>query len=331
MAPGMSPLAAVDLHVVIPEFAPEGWRWIEPVNADRGWNWHFYRVGREACRRAVRASRKAKHSILLSHGPNDARECAKLRAIAGYNRPFYVPFSFHAPYMRGFREKFIYRRLAPFMDLIVVHSEHERLTYADELDVPLSRIEVVPWYYEDAEVEEPAKIEKPYICAVGASMRDYATLFRAMQKLPDIRLVVIVRPENLEGLEVPSNVTVLENTPKQDLWNIQYHSRMHVLPLNASARSGHACLTQAMYFGRPNVVADVPCMSDYVQQDVTAKTYRPEDADHLAKLIRDLWDDDDACGALGEAARAHALKHFSQRSMGDYLESIVIRYVLADA
>ena len=330
MEPAKSRHALVDLHVVIPAFAPERWRWIEPANADRGWNWHFHYTGREACRCAVRTSRNSKNSILFSHGDRDARECAKLRAIAGYGRPFYVPFSFHSPYIRGFRERLVFRRLAPFMDLIVVHCEYERQVYADELDMPLSRIEVVPWYYEDVEVEEPAKIEQPYMCAVGASMRDYNTLFRAMQQLPDIRLVVIVRSENLEGLEVPSNVTVLQNTPKEDLWNIQYHSRLHVLPLNASARSGHACLTQAMYFRCPNIVADVPCMSDYVQQDVTAKTYRPEDAEHLANVIRGLWDDDEACGALGEAARAHALKHFSQRSMGDYLESLVNRYVLVN-
>jgi hypothetical protein len=53
-------------------------------------------------------------------------------------------------------------------------------------------------------------------------------------------------------------------------------------------------------------------------------------AEHLANVIRGLWDDDEACGALGEAARAHALKHFLQRSMGDYLESVVNRYVLVN-
>lgn len=322
---------AVGLHVVIPAFAPRQWRWIEPANVDRGWDWHFYRAGKRACKPAIAASRRSGRSLLLTHGVKDARTCAALRAMHAYGRPPTVAFSFHAPFAFGLRDTFVYRRLAPFVDLFVVHSDYERRHYSDQLDVPLSRIDSIPWYYEEAEVDEPPIVDGPYLCAVGASMRDYATLFEAMRRLRELRLIAVVRPVNLEGLDVPPNVTVMQSIPKAQLWNIQYHSRLHVLPLAATARTGHACLTQAMYFGRPSVVADVPCVSDYVSNGVTARMYRPQDAEHLASTINDLWHDETARAALGAAARAHALAHFSQRSMGDYLERIIQRLTNAHA
>jgi glycosyltransferase involved in cell wall biosynthesis len=207
----------------------------------------------------------------------------------------------------------------------VVHCEFERDYYANELKVPVAKIESVPWYFEEAEVASTPRIDGPYLCAVGASMRDYGTLFEAMRQLPELRLAAVVRPENLVGLEVPDNVMVFKDIAKAELWNIQYHSVMHVLPLARSARTGHACLTQAMYFARPNLVADVPCVADYVSPGRTAEMYRPGDPDDLAGAIQRLWYDDSARARLGDAAREHALEHFSQRAMGDFLEDLVQR------
>lgn len=319
----------IGLHVVVPGFAPTEWRWIQPTNIDRGWDWQFYRAGKGACATALTASRRASKSIVVTHGYQDARTCAAIRAMRAYGRPPAVAFSFHAPFAFGFRDRFVYRRLAAFLDLFVVHSDYERELYSDQLDIPLSRIETVPWYFEETSVDQPPIVDGPYLCAVGASMRDYGTLFAAMRKLPDLQLVAVVRAENLVGLEVPPNVTVMQSVPKEQLWNVQYHSRLHVLPLAASARTGHACLTQAMYFGRPNVVADVPCISGYVSDGVTASLYRAQDAEHLASTIADLWHDDGALAALGDTGRAYALEHFSQRSMGDYVETVIDK--LSDA
>ena len=319
------PVQVDALHVVIPDFAPPGWQWIRPPNADRDWHWNFYRSGREACAPAVRASQRDARGLLVSHGYLDARTCAKLRALRPLRRAPYIAFSFHAPFAFGRRDRFAYRLVARLVDRFVVHSDYERCYYSDELKVPLARFESMPWYYEEAEVEPTPIVDGPYIAAVGASMRDMDTLFAAMRRLPELRLVAVVRPENLVGLEVPDNVTVLDNIPKTELWNVQYHSRLHVLPLLASARSGHACLTQAMYFGRPSIVADVPCVADYITKDQTARTYVPGDRDDLARVIESLWFDDQAQAALGDAARSHALEHFSQRSMGDGLQGVIDR------
>ncbi|MEL7240330.1 MAG: hypothetical protein AAGK78_15840, partial [Planctomycetota bacterium] len=259
----------IDVHVVIPTFAPPGWRWIEEANLHREWRWHFYDARKNGCEAAVRASENALSgsqadlpasanasnasqggaSVLVTHGNLDARACAKLRAGLDHSRARFIAFSFHAPYAFGFRERHAYRKLAQHVDLFVSHCAFECQYYAKQLNIPQHRFAMIPWYFEEAAVQSPPRIDGPYLSAVGASMRDYATLFDAMRQLPDLRLVAVVRPENLQHLRVPSNVTVLEDIPKADLWNVQDHSKLHVLPLSRDSRSGHACLTQAMYFG----------------------------------------------------------------------------------
>ncbi|TWT77494.1 Glycosyl transferases group 1 [Posidoniimonas polymericola] len=316
----------IDLHVVVPDFAPPGWRWIEPENQDRQWRWHFYYTGKKAAKEAFRSSRETgERSVLVTHGPLDTMTVAKQRAVHGFGRPAHLAFSFHSPYERGFRERHLYRRLAPYIDMLVVHSGYEQRKYSEELELALGRIQFVPWYFENADVDASPAVAGDYICAVGASMRDYRTMFAAMEQLPEVRLVAIVRQECLAGLRVPANVTVLENAPKEVLWNVQYHSKIHVLPLPATSRSGHACLTQGMYFGRPNIVADAPCLAEYVDPGQNVLVYDPADADQLADAIRGLLSSPEQMESLGAAARQHALDHFSQHHVGDHLQRIFDR------
>lgn len=327
-----------DVHVVIPTFAPPAWRWIEPANRHRGWRWHFHDARADGCRAAVEASEASSNpvsaasagetdpattSILVTHGNLDARECAKLRSQRDQANARFIAFSFHAPYAFGFRERHAYRKLAQNIDAFVSHCTFECEYYAKQLHVARSRFAMIPWYYEEATVKAPPQIAGNYICAVGASMRDYRTLFEAMHRLPQQRLIAVVRPENLDHRDVPANVTILEQIPKQDLWNIQAHSQLHVLPLHRDSRSGHACLTQAMYFGVPSVVAAVPCVDEYIRPGQTAVTYTPGDAGDLAGAIRRALDDDSLRSRIAKAGKAYALDHFSQRAMGDHVARLV--------
>lgn len=52
-----------------------------------------------------------------------------------------------------------------------------------------------------------------------------------MRLTPDIKLVAIVRPHNLRGIEVPDNVKVLTNIPKQEAMRIINDARFMVFRL----------------------------------------------------------------------------------------------------
>ena len=53
----------------------------------------------------------------------------------------------------------------------------------------------------------------------------------AMARLPEIPLVAVLRPHNLEGVAVPPNVTVKMGVPLGDANNILMHSRFMAMPL----------------------------------------------------------------------------------------------------
>ena len=67
--------------------------------------------------------------------------------------------------------------------------------------------------------------------ALGGNARDYRALFAAMAQVPEIPLVTVLRPANVAGLDVPSNVRLHFNLPVGRTNNILKFSRFMVLPL----------------------------------------------------------------------------------------------------
>ncbi|TBR17607.1 glycosyltransferase family 1 protein [bacterium] len=133
---------------------------------------------------------------------------------------------------------------------------------------------------------------------------------RAARALPDARLTVVGRPENVTSLElveraarlgVGDRVTFEGHVPDPD----DYMRRCHV---GVVSSTGSEAVSRAavewMAAARPLVATRVGCLPEYVDDGRTGRLVRPDDAEALAAALVELGSDPLLRERWGRAARA---------------------------
>ncbi len=256
--------------------APEDWRWLEPqvssvrwefaLSGEKSWlekrvprpNLTNIRVGLKAALRA----RALGADVVVTHDPRVAFwVSAMTRLVGARTRLLAHTFNFtRLPHtlLPPAMARVVFAAAFARVDRFVVFSEAEADIYSRYFGVPRERFDRVLWGMGVPEVEPgPPFVPGDYVCAVGGNARDYATLMAAARSTEDIRYVLVVRPDSLAGLAVPSNVTVHVDVPFARAMNVVKHSRFMVLPLEgAEVPCGHVTMVSAMHLGRAMVVTD---------------------------------------------------------------------------
>lgn len=295
----------------------DGWRGLGPRLTGKGANWVFFddrpawfleRVIRRpniaiirACLNAVLKASKSRARLLVTQEPRTTFLCALFCRLLGVNIDHYV-FSFNFPELPTGFSVHLMRYAFKQVNQFTVHSSMERDLYSDYFDIPKERIRLRLWSIGVPNVSPnfPLQVGR-YISSVGGNGRDYRTLIEAARRLPEIPFVLVVRPDNLIGQEIPANVKTMVNVPFEQVMNVMLHSSFTVLPLSGSrVPCGHVTLVCAMHLAKAVVATDSKGISDYVlpgHNGVLCKPFSPEE---LAKAIDRLWNNSDEVTRLGQ-------------------------------
>ncbi|MCL4068310.1 hypothetical protein M3484_17220 [Pseudomonas sp. GX19020] len=244
-----------------------------------------------AARRAVRAARERSDAVLVSHLPGATLRVAALagpgsRSGAGIR---HIAFAFNFTDLPQGRKLRAYRAALSRVDEFVIFSNFERDLYARHFGLPPERFTYLPWAMEvprTGEVEAP--FDQPWLVALGGEGRDYATLMQAARMRPDLRLVVIARPYNLAGLELPPNVKAFANLPAASAWGLVSGAAGMLLPLREGRTpNGHITLVGAQLLGVPLAITDSLGVRDYVDP-ATALLLPPASPEALGTAMERL-------------------------------------------
>lgn len=305
------------------------WRWLDgKIAADfqhvsaRPRNWLEAKVRKPFLARyraAIEAARKVDSvDLLVTHAP---AMTAWTEFFCSRRRTPHLAFSFNFTQLpTGAMLRFM-RATLPNVDRFVVFSSMERELYARTFGVDPARIDVVYWGVQPPALPEgDPVVTGDYVCAVGGEGRDYRVLMAAMRDLPHIKAVVVARPHNLHGLDIPANVTVFTNMPRPQVHGIIAASRFMVLPLlHTQVPCGHVTLVSAMHLSRAIVSSASDGVTDYIHDGQTGLLVPPGDSAALGRCIRDLWDDPECSQRLGAAGLAFARKYCSEQATIDYV------------
>jgi glycosyltransferase involved in cell wall biosynthesis len=242
---------------------------------------------------------------------------AILLRLLGHKMPL-LSFSFHFSKLptgaRLLLARWAFSRVARFC----VHSEPEKLRYAQHFGLPIDRFEMILWGVRPSSVEvaeAPAPSQVPYICAMGKDGRDYATLIEAMKSLPDMTLLVVAQPHNLAGLDVPANVKVSFDIPREEALNILKHSQFMALPLEDNETScGHITLVSAMFCRKAIVATNSTGIADYFPADYDAPTVAARDVDGWVRALRTLYGDTKRLERCADAGERFSRLHCSHNA-----------------
>lgn len=179
-------------------------------------------------------------------------------------------------------------------------------------------------YLVDAQFYRPRPALDDVVCAVGAEMRDYATLFAALEGT-DLRCHVAadrvrvpsrlrlfkdqrVRVADLQSRPNP-NVTIQRKTLPA-LRELYARSRFVVVPLLPSqSDNGVTVILEAMAMGKPVICTSTRGQVDVVEDGVTGLLVPVGDPAALRAAMVSLWNDPERARAMGARARAYIERH----------------------
>ena len=278
---------------------------------------------------AVKLARK-KTSVLISHGPRPALYAGNLAKIMCSDIPHLV-YSFNFTNLPQGAQRRLMTSAFQQPTKFVTYSSVERQLYADYFNIPIEKIDMLHWAVHAPKVDLSAQpIEAGrYICALGSQGRDYATLIKAMKKLPHIKLVLVASADSLNGLNVPSNVKVYSNVPLTTAHNILANSAFMVLPLrDDKVPCGHVTIVSAMFFKKAILVTNSLGVHDYIRDNETGLFFEPKNSDDLGDKIEALWDnsansDEPNTEALSKAGYDFAHQYCTEKTAVSYFENFL--------
>jgi glycosyltransferase involved in cell wall biosynthesis len=206
---------------------------------------------------------------------------------------------------------------------VVTWSSVQRRALIDRIGFPPERVYLIR-HYVDQVFYSPRPVEDDMICAVGAEMRDYATLFEAIRgtglrchvaadhvRIPGrFRLLSDRRvPIGSIGAQAGALVTVGRKS-LTELRNLYAHSRFVVVPLLPSdTDNGVTVILEAMAMGKPVICSRTRGQVDVIQEGVTGLYVPVGDAAALRAAVLSLWNEPLRAQQMGRNARAYVETH----------------------
>jgi glycosyltransferase involved in cell wall biosynthesis len=217
--------------------------------------------------------------------------------------------------------RFAYRGV----DKLVFFSENQASVYRDVLGIPERKLAPVPFGIDDEHFVPQDTPEQDYVLAVGRDKgRDWTTLFDAVRDT-DVKLKVACRPEDIAGIELPSNVEHVGFLPLGEYRDLTAAAQVVVVPTKVRAYpTGQTVLLEAMSLARCCVVTDTPAMREYVEDDSTAVMVPPADAAALRSAIELAVADEALRRRIGSNARRSVQKHFNSVAMWERIADLLL-------
>jgi glycosyltransferase involved in cell wall biosynthesis len=222
------------------------------------------------------------------------------------------------------------RLLKNRLQSVVTWSSVQRRVLIEEFGFPAERVYLIR-HYVDQVFYRPRAVEEEMISAVGAEMRDYATLKQALHgtgirchiAADHVRIPGRLRLLNDRRVSIDSIGGVADPLVTQgrmtllELRDLYARSRVVVIPLmHSDTDNGVTCILQAMAMGKPVICSRTRGQVDVIEDGVTGLYVPVGDAAALRAAILSLWNDPARARRMGQAGRAfiekfHSLEMFT--------------------
>lgn len=220
---------------------------------------------------------------------------------------------------------------------VVTWSSVQRQALIESIGYPAERVYLVR-HYVDQVFYSPYPAPDDMICAVGAEMRDYATLKQALRgtgipchiaadhvRIPGrFRLLADRRvPVGEIGEGACAGVTV-GRLSLPELRNLYARSRFVVIPLFPSdTDNGVTCILQAMAMGKPVICSSTRGQVDVIQNGVNGVYVPVGDPLALRAAMLSLWNDPEKARQMGENGRAYVEQYHTLEMFTESVRSAV--------
>ncbi|HTD72642.1 MAG TPA: glycosyltransferase family 4 protein [Steroidobacteraceae bacterium] len=221
---------------------------------------------------------------------------------------------------------------------VVTWSSVQRNALIQRIRFPRERVYLVRHYVDQLFYRPRGAIEEDMFCAVGAEMRDYATLLDATRgagyrchiatdhvRIPGRLRLLADRRVPIESLNAQADPQITAGRMSlEELRHLYARSKFVVVPLLPSdTDNGITCILEAMAMGKPVICSRTRGQVDAVQEGVTGLYVPIGDAAALRRAISSLWNEPARAREMGKNARDYIEKHHSLEGFTSAVRSAV--------
>ena len=206
---------------------------------------------------------------------------------------------------------------------VVTWSSVQRRALIERIKFPAERVYLIR-HYVDQVFYSPRAVEEDMICAVGAEMRDYATLLNAIRgsgvrchiatdhvRIPGRMRLLSDRRIAIGDIGATGDERITEGRLSLiELRMLYARSRFVVVPLlHSDTDNGVTVILEAMAMGKAVICSRTRGQVDVVEEGVTGFFVPVGDAVALRKAILSLWNDPARAREMGRNARAYVERY----------------------
>lgn len=198
----------------------------------------------------------------------------------------------------------------------IVWASHEVEDYAEAFGIPREKLRYIPFFYTLHQYTFDVRNDG-YVFAGGNYDRDYETVVRSAERLPDLSfLIATTRPEQLAGVEIPRNVTV-KGLTHAEFRQAMAAARIIVVPLQAGLlhSGGQQTCLNAMFMGKPTIAMGERWAQDFITNRHNGFIIDYQDPSVLTETIAWIIGHPIEADQIGQRARDHAQKFTVRHSM----------------
>jgi len=123
------------------------------------------------------------------------------------------------------------------------------------LNDPISTSEINDFNYKES-----------YIFVGGEVERDWETLFKACEEIPQIKFVCIARKKYFnQSLKIPGNVELHFDTDHDTFFNFMRNSSIVLIPLKSQLPTGLIVLLESALMQKPVIATNTPSIANYIE------------------------------------------------------------------
>lgn len=278
--------------------------------------------------------RLKQYDLVLSHGMQSGIVLCLWRRLFGKGNYRHIVFDIGA--FNSARESGKSLKLMQFasrtLDGVIYHTALQKAYYEKCHPWLVNKSRYVPFgtdadffLRENALRHNSKRAEKPYIISIGYNKRDWKTLLDAYDKLDtEVELYLL---GNSEWTSRNTKVKIFPPVSILEMINMIENSLFGVLPLKWFNYSyGQMTLMQQMALGKAVIVSEVPSVKDYVENNVNALFYQPENVDELTKQMKRLLNDSELREKIGQCASETIKTRMNEEMMAikikEYVDSV---------
>ena len=159
----------------------------------------------------------------------------------------------------------------------------------------------------------------------GEAMRDWKTLFKAAEILPDVRFVAIARKINFDAsLKIPNNVTLYFDKPYDFFYEKLKESSIVAMPLSTTAPAGLIVMIRSAMLSKPIIVTSTSSTRNYIDDQFNGILIDIGDEKKLALKISLLLSDpkirERISLNMNETIKKFSIYNFSKKMEGMILQ-----------